>query len=682
MIASALFMLSVIAAEPSLESANEQTRKILAHDNYGFCHNPKYPLTDNEAGWCPPVGPEENSRCPAYPSACDAPRAVLQDLGRLNFSRGGEGKSDVGTDQDPAKDDPSKEDKPGETKSGKRKQPKRETYEEPEAQMPELGGLGYVLFWVILGGGVLGLIIIIARNSSSHKPEDETPAEPLEADPAALPAPAGPNEQLVRDVSALLDQARAAASAGDYNRAIQRAHAALLHRLDHDGLIRVAPFRTNGDYLRDLGPQPDLRGSVRQVVRDVEQVQFGTTPADASLYERVIQRIVPIVTRRGDTLLMLLAACSLYSCDGHKSYPFDRSPSGANAVIELGAAYNLDIKFRTTSLTAIDRAESLGDHDHGRTIVLLHDAPEPGASEWDRLLDWADNGHHLVLAGLPPPSELNLHIETGATTHALMLTADYDLGDLGDLDLLTADDARLVRSDALGRPLLRFTDDSLYAIQYDRGYRSGDVTVFADDRLFTNGGLMLRDNPELLVRFLKDLGARDIELVDGLLDLGADTPADTIANTHLTPVILQILALLAILFFWRGVRFGRPHDPPTRSRRHFSEHIEALGTHYARARASRHAVRIYAGWALERLREKTQSTRTPGLYPVAQAIAGRTGDDENRVMETLVEASSLQGDGGDPRIAYSRKAIASANIDDLKLMQDLARLVRLVGGPR
>ena len=679
MISSALFMLSMAAAEPSLESATEQTQKIFADEAYGFCHDPKYPLTDVEAGWCPPVGPDKNPRCPAYPSACNAPRAVLQNLGRLNFSRGGDGKSDVGADQDPAKQDPSNEDKPGETKSGKRKELRREIYDEPETQMPELGGLGYVLFWVILGAGVLLLIFVIIRNSSSHKPDESAPPEPLKADPAALPTAAGPGEQHVRDVSALLDQARAAASAGDYNRAIQRAHAALLHRLDHDGLIRVAPSRTNGDYVRDLGPQPDLRGSVRQIVRDVEQVQFGTTAADASLYERVIQRIVPIATRRGDTLLMLLAACSLYSCDTTRIYPFDRSPSGADAVIELGAAYGLDIKFRTTALADIDRTEGLGDGDHGRTMVLLHDALDPEATDWDRLLDWADNGHHLVLAGLPPPSELNLHIETGATTHTLALTDDFDLG---DLDLMTADDARLVRSDSVGRPLLRFTDESIYAIQYDRGYRSGDITVFADDRLFTNGGLMLRDNPEFLVRFLKDLGAREVELVDGLLDLGADTPAETILNTHLTPVILQILALLAILFFWRGVRFGRPHDPPSRSRRHFSEHIEALGTHYARARASRHAVRIYGGWALERLREKTQSTRTPGIYPVAQAIAGRTGDDENRVMETLVEATSLQGDGGDPRIAYSRKALASANTDDLKLMQDLARLVRLVGGPR
>ena len=225
-----------------------------------------------------------------------------------------------------------------------------------------------------------------------------------------------------------------------------------------------------------------------------------------------------------------------------------------------------------------------------------------------------------------------------------------------------------------GQNLLEFAPGKPYAIQHERGYRGGDLTVFADDRLFTAAGLMLRDNPEFLIRFLRDLGPRKVQLADGLLELGADTPAEAIANTHLTPVILQLLALLAVFYFCRGVRFGRPHDPPTRSRRQFSEHVEALGHQYARARASRHAVRLYAIWALERLREKTLLTRTPGIYPLAQAIAGRTGDDENRVMEHLVEASSLKDATSIPA--------TTATTDDLRLMQELARLVRLVGGPR
>ena len=116
---------------------------------------------------------------------------MLQDLGRLNFSRGGEGKDgEDGGDQDADQGRPQqgRQARAPATKSGKRKQPKREVYEEPEPDMPELGGLGYVLFWVILGAGVLTLIIVIARNSTSHKQDEEAPVEPPETEVGATPA--------------------------------------------------------------------------------------------------------------------------------------------------------------------------------------------------------------------------------------------------------------------------------------------------------------------------------------------------------------------------------------------------------------------------------------------------------------------------------------------------------------
>ena len=670
-------LLAALALAPSPDRAAEEARKILADDKYGFCHDRRYPLTEIEAAWCPPVGPEQNPRCPAFRDACDAPRAFVQDLGRLSLSRDG-GDDDSASDEDPeaGDDEPaSGGDKPG-SKSGKRTPPRRLVQSEEEATMPELGGAGYFMFWLILGAGALLLIYVIVGNSTRHKADEPAPDEPAAPELGPAITAAGPSEQLVRDVGALLEQARAAASSGDFARAIQRAHAALLHRLDHDGLIRVAPFRTNGDYVRDLQPRPELRSAVREIVRDVEQVQFGATRPDATLYDRVLRRVVPIATRRGETLLLLLGL-TLLSCDPARTYPFDRSPSGASAVIELGAVYDLDIKFRTTLLADLDVDEDLGAHGRGRTLVLLHDTPAPTASEWSALLEWADNGHHLVLAGVTPPASLGVAIDDGAASHELVVS-DAMQDRLGALDLITADDHILLRGDDSGTPLLNYTSGETYAVQYERGYRGGEVSILADDRLFTSGGLMLRDNPELLIRLFKELGGSDIELADGLLDLGADTPAEALANTHLTPFILQLLALLAILYFWRGVRFGRPHDPPTRSRRQFAEHVEALGGQYARARASRHAVRLYATWALDRLREKTLTSRQPGLYPLAVAIAGRTGDDENRVMETLAEASSLQGDASVSRLVGRDLAAPT----DLRLMQDLARLVRLVGGPR
>ena len=670
-------LVALAAAPPALDDANNQAREVLARDKYGYCHDPKYPLTEVEAGWCPPVGPERNARCQTFPSACKAPRSELLNPGRLDFSRGdgGDGKTEGG-DRDPDKSTPTGDGKPDGGNSGKRKVPKRLVEPEPDPfELPPLGGLGYAIFWVILGAGLLLIIYLIARNSTRNKPDEAEPVPPPQDELGPAPARDDHNEQLARDVNTLLDQARAAASAGDYARAIHRAHAALLHRLDHDGLIRVAPFRTNGDYVRDLAQhqvaQAELRREVRDIVRDVEQAQFGTTRPDASLYERVLQRVVPIATRRSAALLALLAV-NLLSCDT-RNYPFDHSPSGADAVIELAGRYDITIKFRTTALADLDPDEDTDADNRGRTLVLLHDAPFPTHEEWAHLLEWADNGHHLVIAGRHPPSDLGISHESGAPGHDLKVSSAFS-DRLGELDLITADNNYLVPTHSDGTTLLEFAPGIPYAIQHERGYRGGDVTVFADDRLFTAGALMLRDNPEFLVRFLRDLDTREVELADGLLDLGADTPAEAIAKTHLTPVVLQLLALLAVFYFCRGVRFGRPRDPPTRSRRQFAEHVEALGHQYARARASRHAVRLYAVWALERLREKTLMSRTPGIYPLAQAIAGRTGDDENRVMETLVEASSL-------RDATSISA-TTATADDLRLMQDLARLVRLVGGPR
>lgn len=666
----ALALLAVLAADPG--DANDRARKLLADERYGFCHDREFPLTRFEAAWCPPLAPDPNPRCPRFHDACKAPRAELDHLGRLDFQRG-EPRRLVDPDEDagddplgPDADDPAAKPAPGE-----RKTPDRKVVKQAEFRMPDLGGVGFVLFWIVLGAGLALIVWLIWRNSSRDRlAGDEAPTE---APPALGPLPPqGPSEQLVRDVAALLDQARAAASAGDYAKAVQRAHAALLHRLDHDGLIRVAPSRTNGDYVQDLRPQPALRGTVKDIVRDVERVQFGTAPADAGAFDRVFQRVVPIATRRGDALALLLVAGGLMSCELAKTYPFDHSPSGAQAVIDLAAQYDRAVDFRTVRLSELDPEED------GPTLVLLHDAPLD-ARTWTRLLRWAEQGHTLVAAGVVPAPEFGLSLTTGASGHVLEVS-DAFAARWGALDLVTADDAYFAGDLGTGEPALAFADGKPYAVRYERGFRGGAVWLLADDRLLTNGGLMLADNPEFVARFLRDVSTDRVELADGLLDDGADNPADTLARSHLTPAILQLLALLAALYLCRGVRFGRPTDPPARSRRQFREHVEALGLQFARGRASRHALRLYAAWALERLRDRTLGSRQPGLYALAQAVAARTGDDEARVMQVLVEASGVRDDAELSRAALKTRPPAAA--EDLRLMQELARLVRLVGGPR
>ncbi len=658
-----------VLAGPDLAHANAEAFKVLARPEVGFCHDRKYPLTDREAAWCPPVAPNQNSRCPAFAAACQAPRAVLKKSTRLDFSRN---TQDGGDDSETTEETPSPTDtKSAPEPSSPRKTPERKVIEDPEPPgLPPLGGLGYVLFWLIVGAGVIFLVVLILRNRTSHRDDaPEQAVDPVAADGPQFTAQAD-QAQLIRDVDVLLERAQAAARAGDYARAIHQAHAALLFRLDHDGLIRVAPSRTNGDYIRDLQPAEALRQEVRSIVRDVEAVQFGTTGADANLYDRILKRIVPIATRSG-AMLLVVCALNLLSCD-LKRYPFDHSPSGAGPIIELAAAYDLEIKFRTTPLADIDPDDGTGNGR--RTLVLLHDAPEPSPETWLRLFAWAEAGHQLVLAGRDVPTPLGVVATHGDVGINLFVADDY--GDrMGSLNVVTPDRKFLRPIDDAhsGRTLLEFLGGEAYAIHFPQT-RQGGVTVFADDRLFTAGALMLHDNPEFLVRFLRELDSREIEFADGLLEAGAKNPAEALANARLTPLILQLLGLLAIFYLCRGVRFGRPHDPPQRSRRQFSEHAEALGGQYARARASHHASGLYAAWAIDRLREKTLTSRTPGLYPLAQAIASRTGDDEGRVMQLLVEAKALRDD--------TPTAAPAATGGDFQVMQELARLVALVGGPR
>jgi hypothetical protein len=132
-----------------------------------------------------------------------------------------------------------------------------------------------------------------------------------------------------------------------------------------------------------------------------------------------------------------------------------------------------------------------------------------------------------------------------------------------------------------------------------------------------------------------------------------------------------LVALFALLVLWRGAHFGRPVDPPRRGRRDFAEHAAAVGRHYARAGAARHALRLYAAWALDRLRERTSTQRQPGLLVLSQGIASRTGQDETAVVALIAEASALRDDpgGGDPNA-------------DLATVRGLARLLHQLGGSR
>ncbi|MCX4243952.1 DUF4129 domain-containing protein [Paraliomyxa miuraensis] len=644
------------AAEP------RTARQVLANDAFGFCHDERYPLTEEEARWCPLL-PTEDPPCPAFAAACGAPRAVEGTAGPWRQRRAGQ----QGTEEDDAE-------KPRERGPDDFQRQKSEPAAIPDSG---LGPLAHVLLWVIV---VLMVIVVLAQfrgtlgPSRKDVPDGPKPDE-AEDRPDVPPATLEPD---LTDVDRLLARAVARAERGELEAAVADGHAALVRRLAERGHIRLHASRTNGDHVRDLRGEPALQQPTRAVMRIVERVQFGHAPISRTDVDRLIAQVRTVLgTVAGAVLLLWTAlACTAEGLERTKEYPWSHSPSGTAGVLELLRSYGMEIEYRKSTL---DRDHAHGDHgDHGqglagRTPIVLDQAALDDA-EWSALLRHVRAGGNAVVATrerLPPELEVE-HVERegdvlepygglleGESTR-LAVPGHEGLSMGGDVD---------------GYPLWVDAAGTPYAVVRLMG--EGTIIVLADDRLLTNGALAIPGHDTMLVELLR--GLPRLELVDGGLrsmtaEGGAKNPFDAMSRAHLTPVILQLLLLVLLLYLWRGVHFGRPRDPPPPSRRRFVEHVDALAQQYHRAGARRHALRLYVGWALDRVQERLGGRRR-GLHHLAHRIATRTGRDETEIMRILVEAHDARDVSHQARESGQDDSAGYGSEDDLRVLRELGQLV-------
>jgi hypothetical protein len=617
---------------------------ILADDAYRFCHEPNYRLTQSEHRWCPVVAEQDESTdCPALPEACRAEPVEEEELSWLPRSGSGDG----------------------------RREPEKPPPEPFKLEIPNLGVLGKIAFVVLLAIGAVLVGKALRDHLSRARERERDDDEPAPEQPVAAAAPAlGPVET---DVARLLARARAAAARGDFEAALEDAYAALLRRLDGDGLIAIHPSSTNGDYLRTLRARPDLRPAVAEIFRDVERVQFGAAPATPGLFQAVFERVVPIATRAAGVLALALALGAGLSCGGGAAPPRteatrDTSPSGTRAVIALLEQEGVDARARRKPLTSLEGEE--------RTLVLLRGVTLDD-DEWKSVLEWVREGHTLIVAGpVFLPEEVGVDVVRARGESGLWLTPAGDYEDsLGALDLASPEDGAVTLKSDAASPLL-FRDEEVYAAR--ARLDEGTVLVFGDGRLFTNIALAQADDARFLAELFR-LFPGDVELCDLWTGAGASTPMEAVANAKLTPLVLQLLAALALYVLWKGRSFGVPRDPASASRRAFADHVRALGAAYSRARASQHVAGLYAAWAIERLRDRMHGGQKRGLVALAEAVARRTGRPEPEVMRVLVEAQGVGEEAAPPSFRASgppsgRRAPTPSDAgDSLALVRELDR---------
>jgi hypothetical protein len=348
-------------------------------------------------------------------------------------------------------------------------------------------------------------------------------------------------------------------------------------------------------------------------------------------------------------------------------------------------------------VTVHHRTRTIEQLQESDGVVLLHGNVSPTPEEWDTLVDWTRAGGILVVAtgndDLPP--ELGLQVVDGSVWSndlpALGFAGGYAYtyeglalrtprfgrleptgGYVNPVDVLfrpNGDDPipEEVAYDEYGFPYEEeMVVGELYAARVDLG--EGHALVFADEMLFTNAALTVDDNARFVVDLLSQYD-RDVEVIDAWTGSGAQSPIESIAKSHLTPLVLQLLAFMALLYLWRGAAFARLKDPPARGRRAFVDHVHALALQYAKARASRHVLSAYAGWVLERLRDRVAPGSDRTLHGLAQAVAARTGRDEASVMRLLVEAHTMR------ESAAHASGVYTARRRDLEIMRELSALL-------
>lgn len=646
MILSAL-LLSLTLADDGFYAASSEARAhdVLENSKYAFCHDDAYPLTEAEDVWCPLVERYEPAHCPGLAKACQGPRAVEVGSGRLSTRKAAE------KDKDKAEKERGEGDGP--TRSREEVRPESE-----EIELPQLGGLAQLLFWIIIVVAVVLVVAAIVRNVVRHdRPEpDADPGDSPDVDEEDPRARAAATRAMETDVDRLLALAQRAAEQGSYGEAVDFTHAALLRRLDHEGLIRLHASRTNGEYIRELGANATLHQPVRDALRRIDRAQFGPGEPQRTIYDDIRERVTSIVKTVGPMALLVLAAFgTTLACDAPQStrYPWSTSPSGTDALFEVLRGEGMKVSYRTESLVSLEPENTYDD-----PVIVMLSGASASAEEWEALQAWVRAGGQLVLAG----SELPAWVDTG-----YMWKPEPEAGAL-EYDVPFA---ITPPGEAILVPPGQWSGLNEVGNHYITGFEVGfgDVTVLADDLLFTNAALSFEGNPETVVLLLQSFDTDEVQFVDAWASVGSDSPADSISHTHLTAAIVQLLVLILALYLWRGARFGRGRDPVRQSRRAFVQHAVAMGRQYEKARAATFAAGLFSAWVLERLRNRFSSAATAGLLGLAQEVARVSGRDETDVMRLLVAAHG----------AIESRLSPGGTGEDLTLIRDLGRLMRDIG---
>jgi len=495
-----------------------------------------------------------------------------------------------------------------------------------------VGTAARILVWLLAGALVMAILIPVLRAVARFKREP-LPQDSLARRDAPRTDEPTPAVRGMTDEEHLLSRGDELARAGRFGAALQHYLAASLRALDKRGSVRITQDRTNGEYVRgctDANAGPALR----EIVREVDRVQFGGVDPTPENVARAAQRAVAIV-RALAVLTLALAWLPGCGSGGGRSMTVARAgddPAGGELFRDVLRRQGVEVTTLGTSLASLPLPEP-GERVPAVVVDVEHTDIDDDSR--DHLVEWVDAGGVLVLAGNPGRWPMAFGAAAAPSSGPRKLSArrriarsasadsDDDASEMGTVYAETTEIGFLASGTALSfrvkaENVASFDDGTAYAAVLAHGM--GLVLGIASDELMTNAGLARPGNAAVMVSVVSNADRLELRLADP--DDGVSPPSTPIAallraglGTGLAHALLAVL----VLFLAVGARLARPrpHLPPRR--RAFAEHVEAVGALYARTQSAPHALAMYARFADHRLRARMPR----GSADVAVFLASR-----------------------------------------------------------
>ncbi len=595
---------------------------------YRFCHDLESRVLEGDAALCD-LKAIAKARCPGFAAACEQPFVESHSQRRRRAERA----------------------------------------EESKLKLPPLsagfGAVAKALFWGMLLMLLLLLVWAIIRGARAREEPAAGDLDEPQADDVETAAGAARRRRVETDVERLLRRAHAEAAAGRFEQALADAYAALLRYVEGHGYIDMHPSLTNGEYVRGLREHPELRAAVEQSARELEAVQFGARAPSAERFRAVVERVTRVVGRGAALALALCLALSTAACD-------QLSQGGAPGPGDEAGGFSLLARLLAQRGAVVEHheGEQSLNLSEGLDVVLVHGQVDLPEAEWERLRAWADDGGILIIALNARTQGFAPEVSQGAPMRCDTLQVAPAYVDYHGLALAAPGDGWLQGPEHYW-PVLQCVakDGSSWPQVIAGSVGSGSVVILPGSAMLTNASMVSGDHAFVVMELLFGQPA-SVLFVNAEEQVGEDSPVMAVAQGRLGPILLQLFGLMALFYWLRGKHFGRPRAPELTRRRAFSEHVEALGTQYHKAGASRLALGMYAGWAIERLRERVLPGRGGSLSALAQAVAARSERPEGEVLRVLVEGDS----------AHKALTAPGDRVEDQRIMRELDGLLSEAGG--